>query len=121
MLNSKVDTFPAIAVVAPADSVQDLATMTTSMPIPDGAKRLDRVRVVVLDGKVMIAIDSPQGPELIFREAITEILVEGKLVRVRTESDKAIAFTKDHNCGCGSRLRSWNPYGGTMYSTKDPT
>jgi hypothetical protein len=120
MLNNKIDTFPAIAVVAPADSVQDLATMTTSLPIPDGAKRLDRLRVVILDQKIMIATDSPQGPQLIFREAITEILVEGKLVRVKTESGKAVAFTKDSNCGCGSRLRSWNPYGSTMYSTQDP-
>jgi hypothetical protein len=120
MLNRKVDTFPAIVVVTPPNSVENLATMTTSLPVPEGAKRLDRVRVVVLDGKVMIAIDSPQGPQLIFREAIVEILVEGQLVRVRTESDKAIAFIKDHNCGCGSRLRSWNPYGGTMSSSKDP-
>jgi hypothetical protein len=121
MLNKKVDTFPAIVVVTPPNSVDNLATLTTSLPLLEGAKRLDRVRVVVLNGKIMIAIDSPQGPQLIFREAITEILVEGKLVKVRTESDKAIAFIKDHNCGCGSRLRSWNPHGSTMYSTKDPT
>jgi hypothetical protein len=33
-----------------------------------------------------------------------------KTYKLTTESGKMLAFQKDTNCGCGSRLRSWNPY-----------
>jgi len=37
-----------------------------------------------------------------------------------TESGKGLAFRRQDNCGCGSRLRAWNPYK-TLNSIKDPT
>jgi hypothetical protein len=117
----KYDVVPAIVVVSPAGALESLDLATTSLPIPKGARKLDRVRVVVLNGRVMIAEDSPEGPKLIFQELITEISVEGKLIRVLTESGKTVAFTKQEHCNCGSRLRTWNPYGTSMYSSQDPS
>lgn len=68
----------------------------------------------------MIAEDSPEGPKLVFREKVLEIKQESKLTHLLTESGKIIVVTKDHNCGCGSRLRSWNPYGNYISSSQDP-
>lgn len=120
MKSKKHDIFPAIVVVAPVGTA-DVETMTTMPPLPEGAKRLERVRVVVLNGNIMIAEDSPDGPKLMFQEAITQLVVDEHLVKVQTQSNKTIAFHKQEHCGCGSRLRTWNPYGSTMYSTQDPS
>ena len=83
------------------------------------------VRAVIADNVLMIAADSDQGPMLIFREKIDSeslVLEKGpqKIARLRTLSGKVVFLEKDANCGCGSRLRGWNPYK-TMYASGDPT
>jgi hypothetical protein len=105
-----VDVFPAVLKLAPPDSLSDYTTLDFTTKPPDGTRRLDRCRIVVVQETIMIAVDSPEGPELVFREAITDLSSEGDLFHVRTESAKILAFKKDRNCGCGSRLRSWQPY-----------
>ena len=64
---------------------------------------------------LMVALDSPEGPKLVFREACHSYdRDENKIHRAITESGKIISFRKDDNCGCGSRLRTWNPYGNIL-------
>lgn len=117
----RVDVFPALLRLAPPDSLSDITTLNIKGDAPSGSRFLDRCRVVILDDKVMVALDSPEGPKLVFREAVVETRHVEKISYVKTESGKILAFTKDENCGCGSRLRSWNPYGNVMGSTQDPT
>lgn len=117
----RVDVFPAIVRVAPPGSLDDIADLKVVGAAPPGSRSLDRCRVVILKDVIMIANDSPSGPQLVFREKVTETRHEGKMSYVRTESGKILAFTKDENCGCGSRLRSWNPYGNIIMSNQDPT
>ncbi len=64
----------------------------------------------------MVVVDDPSGPKLIFNENITFHSKDEKVHRVITESGKMIAFRKDETCGCGSRLRSWSPYGSILMS-----
>jgi hypothetical protein len=58
----------------------------------------------------MVAVDSPEGAKVIFQEEYVtfekDLKGESKIV---TKSGKMLAFKRDTNCGCGSRLRSWNP------------
>ena len=89
------------------------------------ARTVSRTRVIVTDSVVLIAGDSATGPVLIFREQIvsadiTKSKSSSSPSSVITTSGKALSFVKDENCGCGSRLRGWNPYG-QLYSSKDPT
>jgi hypothetical protein len=51
------------------------------------------------------------GANVVFNETYISHSKIDRIHRVTTESGKLIAFSKDDNCGCGSRLRSWNPYG----------
>jgi len=104
------DVFPAIIKVAPEGSLEDFSTLQPVGVAPQGTRRLDRCRVVVLADTLMVVVDSPEGPELVFREKVIELSTEGKVTHALTENNKAVAFQKDTNCGCGSRLRSWNPY-----------
>lgn len=116
------DVFPAIVWIAPPDTV-GLDELKIPGPSPQGTRKVDRVRVVLLGDSVLIAQDSPEGPKLVFKEKYADRHVQDKLQTVRTETGKIVSFIKDANCGCGSRLRSWNPYGqnSSVYSNQDPT
>jgi hypothetical protein len=121
-LRSIADVFPALVWIAPPNTVA-LDELLIPGPSPEGTRKVDRVRVVLIGDSILIAQDSPTGPTLVFREKFIHRHVEGKLQAVLTESKKVIAFIKDASCGCGSRLRSWNPYGqnNSVYSSEDPT
>jgi hypothetical protein len=119
-LRKTLDLFPAIVVVAPSGAVSNLEALSVDGSIPSGAKRVDRTRVVVINNVLMVAVDSPTGPKLIFREELSKTLVIGNVTKVQTSSGKTIAFRKDNNCGCGSRLRSWMPHKGILTSEADP-
>ena len=122
------DVYPAKALVAPQRreiDTYEFATMNLTTEIKD-SRRVNAVRVVITDEVVMIAADSSSGPMLIFQERYNpESLVLDKdkrsLSRIQTVSGKSIVFSKDEaSCGCGGKLRAWNPYR-TVYSSKDPT
>lgn len=120
------DIFPAkVLVIAEQESNADLSLedLAYTTPVPN-SRKVDAVRVVLTEATVMIAGDSSNGPVLIFQEKYdpsTLVLNKNKSKpgRLVTVNGKIIVFQKDENCGCGSKLRSWNPYR-TVYSTKDP-
>lgn len=120
-MRRQLDVFPAIVKVISPDSLSDLSLANVKGDMPQGTRKLDRCRVVVLNETIVIAVDSPEGPQLVFRERVVEMINEKGLDRVKTESGKMLAFAKDTNCGCGSRLRSWNPFGSIVASTEDPS
>jgi hypothetical protein len=102
------------------DSVHDLA----SMPATLGAHTMDKARVVVSDDRILIAIDGDtEGPRIVFNQPVIEFYKSESRTKdsyVVTENGSMIAYRKNEACGCGSRLRSWNPYG-HIYSKNDPT
>ena len=115
----QADVFPAVVALAEPDSMEDIRELMPKGDAPKGTRRLDRCRVAVFNDQVLIAVDSPSGPNLVFKEAITFYEKFEKIHRVITETGKLIAFKKDDNCGCGSRLRSWSPYGSTLVAQGD--
>jgi len=121
------DLFPARVRVCVGENVSDEEYETIGvMTRVQGSRLVDKVRVILTDVTIMIAADSDNGPMLIFRDRyIKESLSPEKpkpnrgVTRLKTETGKVIIMEKDANCGCGSRLRGWNPYN-TAYSTNDP-
>lgn len=115
------DVFPALVWLSPPNSI-GLDELKIPGKAPEGTRKVDRVRVVLIGDNILIAQDSPEGPKLVFKEKYISRHVDGKLQAVLTESEKVVAFIKDSSCGCGSRLRSWNPYGqnNSVYSSQDP-
>lgn len=115
------DVFPAFVAVAPPESMA-LADLHSS-PVSAGAYQLTKARVVITPDRIIVAHDGPQGPVILFNEEHMEFNKSGSRTQdshVVTRSGKMIAYKKDENCGCGSRLRGWNPYR-HVYSTNDPT
>jgi hypothetical protein len=121
MLKKSIDVFPALIKLAPPGSLSDYTTLQTTGDVPQGTRRVDRSRAVVINNVLIIAQDSPEGPLVVFKEAIEGMTQEGKTSHVLTVSGKIIAISKDDNCGCGSRLRGWNPMGSAILtSSGDP-
>ena len=103
--------------VTPPDALEDPTQLhpTNRKLHPPGTKTVDRARIIIYDNRIHVAVDSPTGPTLVFRENIISHTKSPERVHyVMTEFRKSIAFRRDDNCGCGSRLRSWNPYGTIM-------
>ena len=110
------DVFPArIAIALPLSlTAEQEETFVPLGSSPDGTRKLDRCRIVVVDDQIIIAIDDPAGPRVVFQEKITSFIKQDKLFRVHTISGQIMVFIRDDSCGCGSRLRSWSPYGNMM-------
>jgi hypothetical protein len=118
-MSKTVDVFPANVVVAPVGKYEELSEMGVSNPPPSDCARIDMARVLLMNNRIMVVQDSPEGPTVLFQEDVIEYFAQDNVHRVKTKSFKTLAFTKDRNCGCGSRLRTWNPYS-SIQSTKDP-
>ena len=112
----QADVFPAIATLADPGSLDDIETLLPRGGAPKGSRKVDACRITVIDGLLLIAVDSPEGPRLVFKEKIEFYEKKDRVHRVKTETGKYVAFGKDNNCGCGSRLRTWNPYKNIMTS-----
>jgi len=126
-VNIIYDVFPARVRVSPPrddDDIYKFDELTVMTRLP-ASRLVTAVRLVLTKDRVMIAGDSSSGPMLIFQEKYdpeTLHLVKkgSESSRFKTLSGKIVIFDKDSNCGCGSRLRSWNPYR-TLGSINDPT
>jgi len=118
----KQDVFPAHLQVAQAGSYATPQEMRSNPPMDD-TYYLSKTRIVVTDKNIVVAHDSNTGPVIVFREEYVEHAksnVDTEDSYVITVTGKMLVFSKDVNCGCGSRLRSWNPYK-HLYSSKDPS
>jgi len=121
-MRKAIDVFPALIKLAPPGSLEDFTQLQTKGDAPQGTRRVDRSRAVVINNILIIAQDAPEGPTVVFKEQVEDMSQEGKTSHILTVSGKIIAITKDDNCGCGSRLRGWNPYGSAVVmSSEDPS
>ena len=114
------DLFPAHLSISPPGTCA--LDEYKSFPPVAGAYYVDKTRVIVTSEYVMVARDSDTGPLVIFREGYTLFDKNEKSTDsfVVTDAGKMLAFRRDTNCGCGSRLRGWNPFR-IMSSKNDPT
>jgi hypothetical protein len=114
------DRFPCHLAAIAAGELEDIEQLKSYEPTP-GSTYLETTRVILTDEHIMVAKDAPTGPQVVFREAYEAFYPSDDIkkdARVLTKSGKMIAFKKDMGCGCGSRLRGWNPYK-TLNSIKD--
>lgn len=107
--------------------LHDLFPATLTVTSPDGSSgRVDACRVLLTDEVLVAVVDSPTGPLVVFREGYASFDRAASATgtsTVVTSTGRTVTFTKDTACGCGSRLRSWNPLGAlaAVSSSQDPT
>jgi hypothetical protein len=103
------DLFPAVLVAAAPGVLEDLDQIMV-VPPTKNAFMVDKCRIVVDEDLIIVAVDSPEGAKVIFQEEY-DVFIKNRSgeSKILTKSGKMLAFKRDENCGCGSRLRSWNP------------
>ncbi len=107
------DVYPARAVVSMYYGFNDEYGDKISIE-KSASRELYAVRVVVIAGYIMIAADSPTGPVLIFSQTTDPSKIKFRPGKndesfVITHNGRLIVFKRDDSCGCGSKLRAWNP------------
>ena len=124
-MSAKYDLFPAFVTLAAPDDSTPLSDVSSGPPRPKTARSYDKARVIIMSNRITIAVDSDQGPKVVLSERYATNTLE--LSKNRSEDSRLqtllgfkIAFKRNDACGCGSRLRSWNPYN-ILNSTQDPT
>lgn len=102
----KRDVFPAVVKFVSGNSTHELTIC----------------RVVQTNDSVIVVQDSGSGPITVFEGTIIGTASwNGTDGSIDTTVGTRVEYTKDSACGCGSRLRSWNPYRNIVSSTQDPT
>ena len=123
------DIFPAVVSMTSTEPTPE-APLTASNPATTlNARRLDRARVITTDERIIVAMDSPEGPVIVFNQAYdqeTAHIAKGKtadstMVTLYQEDANQIyiAYRKSEDCSCGSRLRGWRPFGSTYSVTSN--
>ena len=106
------DIFPALVSVYRPDVVLTLESPFENVGLSDsGAEKFSDCRVIVQKNTLIVGINSPRGPVLALKQPISEVFKDSQFTRVILESGSLVVFAPSKGCGCGSRLRSWNPYG----------
>lgn len=121
------DLFPSrVRVVPPEQREEALAAAELNTFTEAFGRAVDRTRVIVTEKTVMVAADADAGPVLIFREKYDPATLVWSKKRSPKEVNRLVTLTGkllvvqfSDGCGCGSRLRAWNPYR-TVYSSGDP-
>lgn len=110
-----VDLFPSHFSVAPSGEYENVSELV-AQPVKRSSNvfYVSKTRIVLWSNGefdfITVASDSPSGPQIVFQQKYVEMTESSGVYRLLTLEGKMIAFEKDSNCGCGSRLRSWNPY-----------
>ena len=121
------DVFPAVLVVMPPDTFPASIYGSAEERSDAGGTLRERVRVISLtspERRLLAWVDSAQGPELFFNEPYT-LFTEAPAKAVRFSAanrsttpeytatlpdGRSVAWYRLGGCGCGSQLKSFNPF-----------
>lgn len=107
------DIFPAVVTVHPSPEEPPF--------------KIINARIVISNTRLIVATDQPEGPMVVYTEDIDAadlVRIERNQYEIEATSGRKISWIKDSSCGCGSRLRTWRPFGyltSTAEGTGDPT
>lgn len=108
----RTDVFPAtVQVTTPADGV-----------LP---QVFEKARVILTTDTVLVYQDSPTGPALVYSERLASYDpgvpvhrrtrgTPARMPSATTDSGSEVTFTRSGGCGCGSRLKSFDPFSTTL-------
>ena len=78
-------------------------------------------RGIVTDDEVLIYIDDANGPSVFFTDRLEDFSGTAKTGWVaKTTDEYTVTMERSSGCGCGSRLKGFNPFPGLPFE-KMPT
>lgn len=113
------DVFPAVVAVYPPSFVLNYEKPFSDVGVANPeAKIFSESRVIVHKNRVIVGASTVVGAQTVFSDSVVEVFVIKPYTRVLTSSGHLVVFTRSKGCGCGSRLKSWNPYGNVVGSSR---
>jgi hypothetical protein len=113
------DLFPAVVAVYPSSFLSGREFPYEGIGVfDDGGTRFTECRVIVHNNLLIVGADTARGAQMVFKAEVNSVTKEGGYTRVYTTNGDLVVFTPSKGCGCGSRLRSWNPYGNVVRSSR---
>jgi len=76
-----------------------------------GVNRHTRTRAIVTADKVLVLVDASSGPAVLYESRLEDVQVVDRRQMVATTADGEVTISRQGGCGCGSRLRSYRPFG----------
>ena len=119
MRGTQHDVFPAQVSILPASDTETELRAIQPLRTPKNGYHITDARVTIANGRILIARDDPStttGPLIVFSDfladdpdAFSRSETRDGISYLTTRSGQKVAYVRDSACGCGSRLRSWNP------------
>lgn len=114
-----MDIFPAVVAVYPPDVVASFEKPFSDVGIASsGGKIFSDCRFIVHNNFVIVGASTVSGVQKVFQASVAEVFVVKPYTRVLTAENFLVVATRSKGCGCGSRLKSWNPYGNVVRSSR---
>lgn len=76
---------------------------------------LSNVKAIVTDAYLFLATDSPTGPQFHTQEELISFEGNNKIGYTAVTPQGTYTISRSNGCGCGSRLRGFNPFRGKPY------
>ena len=88
----------------------------SKVTLPDGAE-MTRVRTIVADGKLRMYVAQNGDPFLYLERDVQEIVGKSPIRGITlVTADGDVNVKKFGGCGCGDKLKTWNPFPGMVRS-----
>lgn len=82
--------------------------------LPDGAE-MTKVRAIVADGKIKMFVTQNGEPHLYYERDVQQIEGKSPIRGVTlTTAEGEITIKKFGGCGCGDKLKTYNPFPGMI-------
>jgi hypothetical protein len=81
-----------------------------------------RARAIVTADTVMVLVENgtPSGAGVLYEGRLEDVNLVNRTHLVAVTADGEVTITRQAGCGCGSRLRSYRPFGRAVRMAKAP-
>jgi hypothetical protein len=78
-----------------------------------GENPFTRSRAIVTADSILVLVEAGTGPGVLYESRLEDLTFNGRTATAVTE-DGEITIARAGGCGCGSRLRSYRPFGRSL-------
>lgn len=84
--------------------------------IVDGVTAYEPTRAIITDDSVIVYRDSSTGPEVAYSARLDDFSGRANIgYTALTSEGNSVQINRARGCGCGSRLRGFNPFPGVSH------
>jgi hypothetical protein len=85
-----------------------------------GDNPYSRARAIVTADQVVVLVEAGTAPGVLYEGRLEDVAVVSRNQIIATTADGEVTISRQGGCGCGSRLRSYRPFGRAVAMAKVP-